>query len=102
ERKTVLHAEPVTPVVAGATELRGTALRIQLTRVRFEAEIAATEVDLLAGKLALDLRALVVAAVVRTRGAIDPAVHAPAQAVHAQLLVASAEAGVEQFLRAIG
>ncbi len=88
ERKTVLHAEPVAPVIAGATELRGAGLRIKLARVRLEAEIAAAEVDLLAGELALDLRALVVAAVMRARGAIHPAVHAPTQAVHAELLIA--------------
>ena len=102
ERKTVLHAEPVAPVIAGATELRRAGLRIKLAGVRLEAEIPAAEVDLLASELALYLRAFVVAAVMRSGGAIHPAVHAPAQAVHAELLVAGAEAGVEHFLRAIG
>ena len=101
KRFAVLHTEPVAPVIAHPTELRGAGLWVDLAGVGIEAEVARTEFDLLSGDLALDAGALVVVHGVGTASAVDPAIHAPAQAIHPKLLIALGEAREQHFLLAV-
>src|SRR5207248_11629480 len=88
-RVTVVVAEPVSPVVAAAAELRLARDRLELAGVGLEAEVAAADVHDLAGLDRLDHAARVAV------GAVEPVVEAPDQAVDAVLLIAFLEAGEE-------
>src|SRR5207302_2715190 len=82
----------VAPVVAAAAELRLAGDRLELAGVGLETEVAAADVDDLAGLDRLDHAARVAV------GAVEPVVEAPDQAVDAVLLIALPEAGEEHFL----
>ena len=93
ERPDVLGSEPVSPVVAVASELRWAAFGFEFAGVRVEAEVAAADGELALG--GAEPIAGTVADVVSAGGAIDPSVESPAEAVGAELLVAFEESADE-------
>src|SRR5438270_2331531 len=92
QRVAVVAAEPVAPVVALAAEFALARDGFDQSLIRFDAEVAAVEVDALSGLERLGMSAAPAV------GAVEPAVEAPPQAVDPELRVARLEAAVQHRL----
>src|SRR5262249_26044824 len=91
-RVAVVAAEPVAPVVATAAVLRLSRHGVEVAVIGANAQVAAGDVDGLAGLRRLDASAAIAV------GDVDPVVEAPRQRVDAVLLVALDKAAVEDNL----
>ena len=97
EGETILNAERVTPVVAGATELRGAGEGFEEPFVGLHAEIEAAETEGFLGDGRGDFYSGGVTGMMAAVGPVNMVVEPPAQAIDTELLVAFLEAGEENF-----
>ena len=97
ERPGVLRPEPMPVVIAIAPELRRAALGFEFHGIGLESEIATAHRNDLARFRDAEFRVIGKPAMMAARRAIDPVVQTPAQTVGAQLLVALAETGKQDF-----
>src|SRR5437762_2406653 len=97
DRRAVLHAEPIAPIVRIAAELRRPALRFEQAGVRANSKIAAADRNLLLCAQCFDFCRGAIIAVMAAARAVNPIVQPPAQAVYAQLLIALLKSRIKLF-----
>ena len=95
ERKAVLDAEGISPIVAGASELRRPRERLHQAEVGLYSEVEAFEVDDVVELRRGNFCAFGVTREVTSVCSVDPVVESPAQAVDAKLLVPLLKSGEE-------